>query len=453
MGGKYLAKRQSVPTWMIAACTTARESGDWRAACAVAGVEVLFDDAGPAADLLAGFAPDLLRWHLPRRPYGSPDPVPDNRYLLAPGGAVTADTTVLLVSTFRTGRLTLERMPFRDLPAGEILPVPAPLWDARSAAGLGAAPDPEAAVRSLDAEIRHWTEAGWAVTRRRHLDQIDTSWAAGQVRGLTGRLGVRPRPLASVGDRIRAWWSSTSVQRRGPVLTLHLGLLMQPVDRALVRLGHLTPAALHPLVRAALFPDAPDEPQVIDPAGRLTDEIARVRCRDAWHRIKLSRGRFEPLDHAGDLVESDGCRLAERAWDGGGGRVPRQIREYRRDLFRRIDEGGAWVLGQMLDAGLEPLLRDSEGRTLIHRLYQSGDPSMLHRLLTAGIRLDDRDRNGSTALAVALRQDWPYRYTVALIDAGAELPETRFLDGIDRMWGHADAKRAVAYLKRKNPQR
>lgn len=70
-------RRYAVPRWMIEEATERRLAGDWRGACAAAGVDVAFDLAevarrqGPAVaealeDDLRHFAPDLLRWHLPR---------------------------------------------------------------------------------------------------------------------------------------------------------------------------------------------------------------------------------------------------------------------------------------------------------------------------------------------------------------------------------------------------
>ncbi|MEU7833898.1 ankyrin repeat domain-containing protein [Nonomuraea sp. NPDC049129] len=69
--------RYAVPRWMIERATERRLDGDWRGACAAANVDVAFDLAGIARehggavaaaveDDLRHFAPDLLRWHLPR---------------------------------------------------------------------------------------------------------------------------------------------------------------------------------------------------------------------------------------------------------------------------------------------------------------------------------------------------------------------------------------------------
>ncbi|MEV0131942.1 ankyrin repeat domain-containing protein [Dactylosporangium sp. NPDC050688] len=69
----------AVPAWMIERATARRLAGDWRGACAAAGVDVDVDlaavrrvhgaeVAGQAEDDLRHLVPDLLRWHLPRRP-------------------------------------------------------------------------------------------------------------------------------------------------------------------------------------------------------------------------------------------------------------------------------------------------------------------------------------------------------------------------------------------------
>jgi hypothetical protein len=92
-------RQYAVPAWMIEQATERRLAGDWRGACAAAGVDVAFDlvevatehgDAVAAAfeDDLRHFAPDLLRWHLPRLDRGRTTIVPDQMIVLsrpAPG--------------------------------------------------------------------------------------------------------------------------------------------------------------------------------------------------------------------------------------------------------------------------------------------------------------------------------------------------------------------------------
>ncbi|MFE1788901.1 hypothetical protein ACFW7J_10980, partial [Streptomyces sp. NPDC059525] len=70
-------RRYAVPRWMIEQAGAHRLAGDWRAACAAAGVEVVFglsalarahgtDVAAAVETDLLHLVPDLVRWHLPR---------------------------------------------------------------------------------------------------------------------------------------------------------------------------------------------------------------------------------------------------------------------------------------------------------------------------------------------------------------------------------------------------
>ncbi|MFC5751534.1 ankyrin repeat domain-containing protein [Actinomadura rugatobispora] len=74
-------RRHAVPRWMIERATERRLAGDWRGACAAAGVDVALDVADVArrhspllaaalAEDLPHLVPDLLRWHLPRALHG-----------------------------------------------------------------------------------------------------------------------------------------------------------------------------------------------------------------------------------------------------------------------------------------------------------------------------------------------------------------------------------------------
>ncbi|MFH8727496.1 ankyrin repeat domain-containing protein [Streptomyces termitum] len=104
-------RRYAVPRWMIERATRARESGDWRTACAVAAVDVP-DDLDPrriadrygsgtaarVADDLRHLAPDLLRWHLPRTLGGHSTLAAGRRVLLAAYDAPGAAGPVLSVT-------------------------------------------------------------------------------------------------------------------------------------------------------------------------------------------------------------------------------------------------------------------------------------------------------------------------------------------------------------------
>lgn len=95
-------RRYAVPQWMIEQATERRLAGDWRGACAAANVDIAFDladvantysDAVAAAleDDLRHFAPDLLRWHLPRLDGGLTTIAPSQTIVLGrPGGAPDA---------------------------------------------------------------------------------------------------------------------------------------------------------------------------------------------------------------------------------------------------------------------------------------------------------------------------------------------------------------------------
>ncbi|GAA1595202.1 hypothetical protein [Actinoplanes couchii] len=469
-------RRYTVPGWMIAESTAARDRGDWRAACEAAAVEVLFDDPGPVADLLAGFAPDLLRWHLPRPPGGTTGLGFRQRFVLTPA-SVTADTTVLLASTSRADRLTLEQVRLRDLPPGPAFPVPDHLWDAREYAGLRAAAEAVPPGRGLG----HWAAAGWEVTSNpwyadHYLRDLDPRRTAADLRRVALRFGIADWPLAEWGTT-RVCLTATSGrpritvhrnrdhQDRG-VLMLHPGLLRPPVDLELVRGGHLDAADVHPLVRAVLFPGTPRGSSYAEPAGSFPGERVRVRCGGVWHWVEVRAGRVELPGHSDEQRRREhsmaafggalsGCFQAEQAWNTGGGRLPKQLRRHHRDLTRRLEHGGARGVERMLDAGLNPLFRDSRGRTLIHMLHDLGDPGLLPRLLAAGLDIGARDRLNRTPLFEAVDQRWPARYIIALADAGASL-RTSFPDDdsmaqyLDRIARDADRERAlaIAHLRR-----
>ncbi|WP_238007328.1 hypothetical protein KZZ52_02340 [Dactylosporangium sp. AC04546] len=70
-----------VPAWMVEHATSRRLAGDWRGACTAAFVNAQIDLADIARrdgvemasaveNELRHLVPDLLRWHLPRRPDG-----------------------------------------------------------------------------------------------------------------------------------------------------------------------------------------------------------------------------------------------------------------------------------------------------------------------------------------------------------------------------------------------
>lgn len=205
-------------------------------------------------------------------------------------------------------------------------------------------------------------------------------------------------------------------------------------DLELVRGGHLTPDALHPLVRAALFPDhvatpAPVDKPAIDPV--------RVRCRGEWHEVGFQEGRLTlPHDAAERRREKalralggkvTGCFAAELSWRTGEGRLPRGLRKQRRDLFTRIQHGDTPGVVALLDAGVDPHVRDGRRRTLLHLLHMVDFEPLLPRLLAAGLDLEAGDQHGRTPLHVAVGDWGSVELVRALIAAGARI------DVVDQM--------------------
>ncbi|MEV0568253.1 ankyrin repeat domain-containing protein [Dactylosporangium sp. NPDC050588] len=494
---------------MIAECTQAREVGDWRAACAAARVTVAFGDAGPVAELLAGFAPDLLRWHLPRSLDGTAALVPGMRFVLAPDGPVTADTVVLGVRSpdrsTSSQRLVLHAVRVRDMAEGPVFAVPPHMWDARRASGLGAAV--HGATRA-ERVVEDWISAGWLIdgtdTHRwaysnssgwsrlemALLSQADPLLAARELRRLAAQFGQRswelrparrerwPWPdrrlmLSVAGDANRLTRDATTPSGTGAVradLCLHPALLRVPVDADLVRHGRLDVADLHPLVRSALFPAArpgtarpaaagsaavgsavvgsgvarPGAGRASEmvPAGFAEGERVRVRCGAAWHSVSVRGGRLELLDHTDAERRREhalrsfggtmsGCFRTEAAWHDGEGVLPRRLRAYRQDLWRRMTHGGGKVVLALLDAGMDPGVRDVAGQTLLHRMHQFEHADLLPRLLAEHVDVNPVSRRGSTPMCDAVVHNAPADLIETLSEAGA-IPHLSRLD--PRTW-------------------
>lgn len=322
-------RRYAVPRRMIAECAEARDRGDWRAACAAARVTVEVGEprsptgspVGPAArapdgcgDLLAGLAPDLLRWHLPRALGGAATVAPGMRYLLAPDGPVTADTAVLEVRTpgWVTGsqRLNLHALRMGDLAEGPVFPLPPYMWDVRRAHELND-------VARANADADPWAAAGWVVDHAAtdeasrwetdSLREVDPLFAARELRRVAAQFGRDSWQVWTVPYRYRwwrphhRWWVELAgeqlrITRRpagssGAELCLLPALLHPPIDVALIEHGRIGVDDLHPLVRAALHPSAkPADDERIPAEKPDGDQIVRVRCGANWHRLSVRLG-------------------------------------------------------------------------------------------------------------------------------------------------------------------
>ncbi|MFI5911956.1 hypothetical protein [Dactylosporangium sp. NPDC051541] len=426
-------RRHVLPDWMAAECAEARARGDWRAACAAARITVVARsdaDVDAAAGMLAGLAPELLRLNLPRSRNGSGVLWPGARYVLAPDGPVGADTVVLEVRapTWRTSsqRLTLHIARLGDLGAGPVVPLPPYLWDARR---TGERPP---ALREPPGAAA-WTAAGWHLDDSVEqsfwsrvgadlLDRTDPLLAAHELRRVAAQFGQAvwslrtkhyPRPNPSPGFN---WFLRLETAAE----QLRVTWVKDPPPGP-----YRAELCLHPALLAASVAAPESAPPAVA-------ERVRVRCRGVWHEIAVRAGRLELLDHTDgerpaeltlrDLGgEASACFRIEAAWRAGGkdSELPKSLRRYRRDLWLRIEHGGSRAVLALLDADLDPHLRDGLGRTLLHHIHQFDHTELLPRLLEADLDVNTQCRRRWTPMCEVLVHDPPADLLLALDAAGA----------------------------------
>ncbi|MFF8916151.1 ankyrin repeat domain-containing protein [Streptomyces sp. NPDC015032] len=199
-------------------------------------------------------------------------------------------------------------------------------------------------------------------------------------------------------------------------------------DLDLLRTGAVSPAHLHPLVAGALFPGlgaAAGPPGVTPPAP------VRVRCRGEWHEVVFRDGRLDSphspeerqREHAlrafGGAVT--GCFAVEHSSTTGTGRLPKALRAQQRDLFLRAQHGDTPGVLELLDAGVDPRIRDGGRRSLLHVLHLLDHEPLLPRLLAAGLDLEALDHRERTPLGVAVGDGGSAELVTALLDAGARI--------------------------------
>ncbi|GAB7046808.1 ankyrin repeat domain-containing protein [Catenuloplanes indicus] len=485
------ARRFAVPAGMVTAATARREAGDVAGACAAAAVDLRADlaavhrtrGAEVAARLAADLrhlAPDLTRWHAPRERG-------QDRGVLAPRRAITLaryGPDALYLRTPATAH-AVQRMSLHFGPLDHDDPWVRTdswagarhLWDVRAAPGLRAVlggdrlpffdgmrrigrpaaapapPDDRAAlaewtIRLLDddAEIEAWAAAGIALHPPRHR----LPWTARQV-FLPLLRDTLDRMAAGPDDAVLLWPSEREgrvIVSRGPaglsariaptadtpdVPVLPVALWRRSPDLELLRLGLIRPAGLHPLVRAALFPDAPDDYR----PGPVADaERIRVRCGTVWHPAGWRDGRLELSAHGPDEARRERamralgapvprCFTIEDGWrHGPAGRLPKRLRVLRRHLLLTAAHGDPDGVTRLLDHGVDPAVTGIDGGNLLHLAGHLNRPELITRLIAAGLSVHDRDRHGRTPLAATLLQGAAAPVVRALLDAGARTDVT-----------------------------
>lgn len=505
-------RRYAVPRWMIGRASARRQAGDWAGACAAAAVDVDFelpriagrygtDLAAAVEDDLRHFAPDLLRWHLPRLLGGRTTLAPELTVLLSahgPQGRGTAPYLYVLTPVMTEGpqRLTLRfGAPTRERHVGagstptEDWTAARHLWDARRTSELlehcggnavrppflnaDGTPRPQSELPRSDPGDDPAERAEWAALLHERGDVEAAFAAAGITVDLTPphsrwykidpkavlaaralaltRLepGIRRLAEAGAGNRFRipdGWRTSVLLEltdRTGPgglrasavgedgSPLMPQALWRELPDLGLLRSGRLSPVQLHPLVGAALFPSLP----VPDgPPGPEAPVPVRVRCRGSWHQV-VSRGGRLDVPHSEEEQQREramrafggavaGCFAVQQAWTSGTGRLPRALRDQRRELFLRAQHGDTPGVLELLDAGVDPRIRDGAVRSLLHVLNLVDHEPLLDRLLSAGLDLEGRDYRGCTPLCTAVGRRGSVALVEALLAAGARIDVT-----------------------------
>ncbi|MGQ4375162.1 ankyrin repeat domain-containing protein [Streptomyces sp. SAS_267] len=261
---------------------------------------------------------------------------------------------------------------------------------------------------------------------------------------------IRRQIAEGVGDRfvIAAHWRTHILLEPAE----SGGLLMRAVDRDevkdhpllaealwrrlpdldLMRAGGVAAEHLHPLVREALFPALPAPAAPAGPPGPTLPEPVRIRCRGEWHEVAFRPGGLPAMPHSDEEQQREralrafggaiaGCFAVEQTWTSGEGRLPKALRAQRNELFLRVQHGDTPGVLELLDAGVDPRVRDPKGRTLLHLLNLLDHEPLLPRLLAEGLDLEARDQRQRTPLYVAANDLGSKALVEALVAAGARL--------------------------------
>ncbi len=217
----------------------------------------------------------------------------------------------------------------------------------------------------------------------------------------------------------------------------HLPALPRPAwqrfpDVELLRTGEIGTSEVHPLVRAALFPDEPD-PGFQHRLPNPLSATVRVRCRGEWHHIGWRGGRVTAMQHTEEeakrerVIRSLGgavpaCFTVTDTWRGTvSGRLPRAMRKVRAHVLTVLTHGRTELLVRLLDEGLDPTgIHDGSRRGPLHHLAKFDGEPLLRRLLDAGLDINARDLRGGTPLAQVLSDGGGASLVRAMLDAGAD---------------------------------
>ncbi|WP_067832384.1 ankyrin repeat domain-containing protein [Actinomadura kijaniata] len=244
------------------------------------------------------------------------------------------------------------------------------------------------------------------------------------------RLTVAPVDLALLERTARSssrdlrvdlfWDLSLTVEGGGGVITVFAidpfplpqgppladGLWRRLPDLDLLRAGRITPEELHPLVRDALFPARPPADGPVGPPGPALPVPVAVPCRRRQHGLRFRDGVLEdshtPRERDRERAlrafggAPSGCFAVRTAWEDGRGRLPGALLRLRKDLFRRMEHGDTPGVLRLLDAGVDPRVRDRGGRTLLHLVHRVDHEVLLPRLLAAGVDPRSRDHLNRT---------------------------------------------------------
>ncbi|MEU3558111.1 ankyrin repeat domain-containing protein [Streptomyces fragilis] len=300
-----------------------------------------------------------------------------------------------------------------------------------------------AAGITLEAAPPRWELAPYVLTLTRLEDELER--LAAQLPGSRFRLDAGRRgtlylePAAGADDVVQAQVAAP----RGDTPLLPRWLHQPLPDLLLLREGHLKPADLHPLVGASLFPSLP-VPE--GPPGPRRPEPVRVRCGGTWHEVVSRGGRLDiphreeeqPPEHAGcGLPAACGlpadcrrllrqprptdCFAVRETWTTGVGRLPKALRAQRTELFQRAQHGDTAGVLALLDAGVDPRVRDAGRRSLLHVLHLLDHEALLPRLVEAGLDLEARDCRQRTPLYAAVHQGGSPALVRSLLALGARI--------------------------------